>query len=129
MTRDALEDRVRRFLDAFNRDDLPGVMAFFRDDGVYEEFHRARHAGRTAVEAAFVPQFRGDFGRLRFRVEDLFVDAESGKALVSWACESERAGRSAAWRGLDVLWFDEAGLLRHKSTYAKTRSPLLVPGA
>ena len=123
-TRSALEDLVRRFTDAFNRDDLDGVMAFFADDAVYDEFNGRRSEGTAAIRAAFVPQFRGDFGRIRFLTEDLFVDAESGKALIRWVCALEADGRTRRWRGLDILhWVD--GRLTEKHTYAKAERPLL----
>ena len=70
-----LEDLVIRFTDAFNRDDLDGVMSFMADDAIYEEFNGTINRGAATIRAAFVPQFRGDFGTLRFVTEDLFVDA------------------------------------------------------
>lgn len=128
MTRDELVALARRFTDAFNRDDLDGVMALFAEDAVYDEFHGARHAGREAIRAAFAPQFRGDFGRLRFHEEGVFADAATRQAMISWTCAFETPERSGGWRGLDVLAFDETGRVRHKSTYAKTRAPLVAPG-
>jgi hypothetical protein len=124
MSRPELEDLVRRFLDAFNREDLDEVMSFFGENAVYDEFNGRRSHGREAIRAAFVPQFRGDFGRIRFLTEDLFVDAEEGKALVRWVCTFERDGRHGRWRGLDILhWSD--GKLVQKHTYAKAAVPLL----
>jgi uncharacterized protein (TIGR02246 family) len=124
VTRDELVERVLAFTDAFNRDDLEGVMAAFAEDAVYDELHGARHTGKAAIRAAFVPQFRGDFGRLRFDTEDVFVDLESRKAMISWSCRVETAERAGAWRGLDLLWLDAEGRVQHKSTYAKARAPL-----
>jgi uncharacterized protein (TIGR02246 family) len=129
MTREELAERALRFTDAFNRDDLEAVMACFADEAVYDEFHGARHAGRDAIRAAFVPQFRGDFGRIRFETDDLFVDAEAGKAMISWSCRVVTPERAGVWRGLDLLWFDAEGRVRHKSTYAKARAPLFAPEA
>jgi len=125
MERKQLEDLVVRFTEAFNRDDLDGVMAFMAEDAIYDEFNGRRSCGRQAIREAFVPQFRGDFGRIRFRTEDLFVDPESGKALIRWVCTLEGDGRSSAWRGLDILRFED-GLLAEKHTYAKARLPLIV---
>ena len=66
MTRDELVDLTRRFLDAFNREDLDAVMEFFADDGIYDEFNGKRNIGKAAIRAAFVPQFTGAFGTMRF---------------------------------------------------------------
>jgi ketosteroid isomerase-like protein len=112
------------FTDAFNRDDLDGVMAMMAADAVYEEFTGAVSQGRAAIRAAFAPQFRGDFGKMRFETEDLFVDEAAGKALIRWVCRLETRRGPAAWRGLDILHF-ENGLVKRKLTYAKAKVPLL----
>jgi len=119
-----LTDLVIRFTDAFNREDLDGVMAFMADDAVYDQFNGARAEGKAAIREAFVPQFRGDYGTMRFLTEDLFVDTSSGKAMISWLCTLERDGVTRGWRGLDVLHF--AGrLVKEKHTYAKADVPQL----
>jgi ketosteroid isomerase-like protein len=124
MEREQLEDLVVRFTEAFNRDDLDGVMSFMAEDAIYDEFNGRRSHGKREIRNAFVPQFRGDFGRIRFQTEDLFVDPESGKALIRWLCTLEGEGKSSGWRGLDVLRF-EGGRLVEKHTYAKARVPLI----
>jgi len=125
MERKQLEDLVLRFTEAFNRDDLEGVMSFMAEDAIYDEFNGRRSRGKQAIREAFVPQFRGDFGRIRFQTEDLFVDPESGKALIRWLCTLEHDGKTSGWRGLDILRFED-GLLAEKHTYAKAQVPLIV---
>ena len=80
MDRATLADLVVRFTEAFNQNDLEGVMALMAEDAVYEEFTGVINRGKAAIRAAFVPQFRGDFGKMRFEAEDLFVDATTGGA-------------------------------------------------
>ena len=126
MDRATLASLVIRFTDAFNQNDLEGVMAFMAEDAVYEEFTGAIRRGKAAIRAAFVPQFRGDFGKMRFETEDLFVDAAAGKALIRWVCRLETRRGPAGWRGLDILHF-ENGLVTQKLTYAKAKVPLLQP--
>jgi len=118
VTREELEDLVARFTDAFNREDLDAVMEFFADDGIYDEFDGKRSRGKSDIRAAFAPQFRGAFGRMRFVTEDLFLDVDSGKALIRWLCTLERDGRTRGWRGLDVIHVRE-GKVVEKHTYAK----------
>jgi ketosteroid isomerase-like protein len=122
--RATLRELTIRFTDAFNRDDLAGVMAMMAEDAVYEEFTGAVNRGKAAIRAAFEPQFRGDFGKIRFETEDLFADATTGKALIRWVCRLETRRGPAAWRGLDILHFED-GLVKRKLTYAKARVPLL----
>jgi ketosteroid isomerase-like protein len=122
--RATLASLVIRFTDAFNANDLDAVMAFLAEDAVYEEFTGVVNRGKAAIRAAFVPQFRGDFGKMRFETEDLFVDAGAGKALIRWVCRLETKRGPAGWRGLDILHF-ENGLVTQKLTYAKAKVPLL----
>ena len=122
-----LEALAHRFTDAFNRNDLESVMAVVAPDAIYDEFNGTRSHGAAAIRAAFVPQFRGDYGTIRFDTEDLFVDAGAGKALVRWVCRLERDGERRAWRGLDVLHFAD-GLVTQKHTYAKAALPLFATG-
>ena len=121
-----LEELVIRFTDAFNREDLDGVMAFMADDAVYDQFNGARAVGKAAIREAFVPQFRGDYGTMRFVTEDLFVDAPAGKAMIRWVCTLAVDGVTRGWRGLDLLHFD-GRLLTEKHTYAKADVPRLQP--
>lgn len=95
------------------------------EDAVYGEFNGKRHHGKAAIREAFIPQFRGDFGRIRFHDEDMFVDADTGKALIRWVCTLETAERSGGWRGLDILHFVD-GRLTEKHTYAKTKVPPII---
>jgi ketosteroid isomerase-like protein len=123
-----LEDLVLRFTDAFNREDLEAVMAFMADDATYDEFNGRRSRGKAAIREAFVPQFRGDYGRIRFHTEDVFVDPGAGKALIRWRCALERDGARRAWRGLDILHVRD-GRITEKHTYAKADVPRLEPEA
>ena len=124
--RAALEKLTIDFTEAFNREDIDEVMSYFTDDAIYDEFHGGRHLGHAAIREAFIPQFRGDFGRMRFHTEDMFVDAGPergcGKALIRWLLTFEEETRAGGWRGLDILHFED-GRLTEKHTYAKTRTP------
>ena len=122
--RAALEKMVIDFTEAFNREDIDEVMSYFADDAVYDEFNGRRNVGKTAIRAAFVPQFRGDFGTMRFHTEDMFLDVAAGKALIRWLLTLEEADRQGAYRGLDILHFSD-GRLMEKHTYAKARVPLI----
>jgi ketosteroid isomerase-like protein len=124
MERTKLAELVVQFTEAFNRADLDGVMSFMADDAIYDEFTGTINRGATAIRAAFVPQFRGDYGKMRFDTEDLFVDAEAGKALIRWQCSLETRRGPAAWRGLDIIHVKN-GRITEKLTYAKAKVPLL----
>ena len=108
MERGELADLVIQFTEAFNRDDLDGVMSFMAEDAVYDEFNGTINRGTAAIRVAFEPQFRGDYGKLRFH----------------WLCTLETKRGPSAWRGLDILHV-EHGRITEKLTYAKAKVPLL----
>jgi len=124
MTREQLFQLASDFTDAFNRDDLDAVMSCFAEDAIYAEYDGKLSRGLEAIRKTFDPQFRGDFGKIRFLPEDLFADAESGKVMIRWECVLERDGKRRAWRGLDLLHFED-GRLTEKHTYAKAERLLL----
>jgi len=123
--RATFEQCVLDFTECFNREDLDGVMAYMADDAVYDEFNGTRSQGKVAIRAAFEPQFRGDFGTMRFAADDLILDPDAGKALITWVCSLKSDGQTRSWRGLDILhWHD--GKITQKHTYAKTERLLLT---
>ena len=73
-----LEDLVRHFTDAFNRDDLDEVMSFFTEGALYAEFNGQQNRGKEAIRKAFGPQFQGAFGEIRFHEQDIFIDDTEG---------------------------------------------------
>ena len=122
--RAALEKLVIDFTEAFNREDIDEVMSYFAADALYDEFNDIRHAGKDAIRAALVPQFAGAYGRMRFHTEDLFLDVEAGKAMIRWVLTLEEEARQGAYRGLDILHF-ENGKLTEKHTYCKAKIPFI----
>ena len=83
-------------------------------DGVFFRRRRLRRVQRqaqprqAAIRAAFEPQFTGAFGDMKFLEDDIFVDAEAGKAMISWRCTLSINGKLTSWRGLDLLNFVES---------------------
>ena len=123
--RAALEKLTLDFTQAFNDEDIDAMMSHFAEDAVYDQFDGEPARGIAAIRAAFEPQFSGDFGRMRFVQEDIFVDAAGRKSMISWLCTLETKRGPAGWRGLDLLHFDDAGRITAKLTYAKCKAPLL----
>ena len=121
--RSELVSLTANFLDAFNRADLEGMMAYFHPEGVYDEFNGRRNEGFEAVREAFRPQFEGAFGEMKFLDEDQFIDAETGKVMAAWRCTLEVKGEPTSWRGLDLLHF-EGDKVVYKGTYSKAKAPL-----
>ena len=117
-----LVDAAREFTRAFNENDLDSVMAWFAVDSVYDQFDGAQARGRDEIRTAFEPQFAGAFGVMKFNEEELFVNTDERKAMISWSCSIESKQGPASWRGLDLLSFDEQMKITRKSTYAKAKT-------
>jgi ketosteroid isomerase-like protein len=115
----ALADAARRFTQAFNENDLDGVMEWFAEDSLYDQFDGAQACGIVEIRGAFEPQFAGAFGVMKFIEEDLFVDAGERKVMISWTCSIETKDGPVSWRGLDLLRFDDRPRITRKATYAK----------
>jgi hypothetical protein len=58
---------------------------------------------------------------MSFAAEDLFIDPEQGKTMISWLCSFDTKRGRAGWRGLDILHFNDAGKITTKLTYAKAK--------
>ena len=111
------------FLDAFNRNDLDAVMAFFGENAVYEELNGVVTKGHAAISETFSRQFSGAFGQMVVDEDDTFIDADAGKVMSSWDLDLDLDGKRQRLAGLDLLEF-KGKLLMRKRTYVKSRSPL-----
>lgn len=125
MSSEELRQLTIDFTEAFNRDDLDGVMGFFADDIVYYQYDGAVSSGRSAVRQSFEPQFSGKFGVIRFEMADIIVDAENQKSLVTWLCRISKEETDIGWQGLDILHM-RSGKIIEKHTYAKAKKLLIA---
>jgi ketosteroid isomerase-like protein len=125
LDRAALERLTLAFTQTFNDNDIDAMMSYFADDAVYDQHNGEPARGLEEIRAAFEPQFAGAFGRMQFLQEDIFIDAEERKSMISWLCTLETKRGPAGWRGLDLLHFDGSGKIICKQTYAKAKAPLL----
>jgi ketosteroid isomerase-like protein len=119
-----LEKLVVAFTEAFNREDIDEVMSYFAEDAIYDEFNDIRHEGLAAIRKAFEPQFSGAFGKMRFHTEDMFLDVGTSKAMTRWVLTLEGEDRAGAYRGLDLLLFND-GKIVEKHTYCKAKVPFI----
>jgi len=125
MNRAELERITLEFTKLFNDEDLNAVLSYFAEDAVYVEFNGIRHEGLAAIRVAFEPQFGGHFGKMTFYNEDLLIDPETQKSLISWTLTLEEEERQGAYRGLDILHFAGKEIVQ-KHTYCKAKVPLIT---
>ena len=134
---------INQFVEAFNRNDLDGVMGFFAEDAVYRPGDGSEHRGRAAIRCAFEPQFAAAYGKMSFDEHDRMIDAASGKAAIRWVCRHDLStakparlalnlqrivaglvlGRRFGWEGLDLFHFNAEAKITGKFTYANYWTP------
>ena len=122
MDKTQLEALTLSFTETFNDNDLDAMLFYFAGEAtVYDQHDGNVATGLTEIRAAFGPQFAGDYGEMRFETEDLLIDPEHNKTMISWLCTFDTKRGRAGWRGLDILHFNTAGKITNKLTYAKAK--------
>ncbi len=72
-------DRVRSFIDAFNRSDLPAIMSFFAENAVYHNIPVDAVRGREAIRKT-IEGFMGMASRTEWVLVQI-AESESGAVL------------------------------------------------
>ena len=111
---------ARRFLDAFGRHDVDGVMAAMTEDCVFENTcpppDGERHVGHVAVRR-FWERFFSETPSATFETEEIF--ASGSRCVVRWLYRWRNADGSAGHvRGVDVLRVRD-GKVSEKLSYVK----------
>lgn len=130
-------ETIRKYWDAFNANDLDGVMTFFSDDAIYQPGDGKTHRGKVEIRAAFEPQFNAAFGSMRFDELDRVIDVENRKMALRYVCRHDIShtkprglvmalqeivvrlvlGDRFGWHGVDVFHFDAESKIKEKFTY------------
>ena len=111
---------ARRFLDAFARHDVDGVMAAMTDDCVFENTWPApdgeRHVGQAAVRR-FWERFFRETPSAAFETEEVF--ASGSRCVVRWLFRWRNVdGTAGHVRGVDLLRVRD-GKVAEKLSYVK----------
>ncbi|HCU89596.1 MAG TPA: hypothetical protein DGR97_06625 [Gammaproteobacteria bacterium] len=123
---DELKQLTDEFLGAFNRADVDGIMMFFAEDAVYEEFHGKVNEGKAEIRKSFEGLFGGRFGTICFHEDDTFIDADASKVMSSWKLHLDMDRKPVVLYGLDLLYFEERKITR-KLTFVKAKAGLYEP--
>jgi steroid delta-isomerase-like uncharacterized protein len=116
---------LRRFLEAFNRHDLDGVMSFFADDCVLEmprgpEPWGQRLEGKAEVSRALASRFKG-IPDVHYGEDRHWTAGDRGVS--EWTLTGTSAiGQKICVRGCDLLQFREGKIVR-KDSYWKIVEP------
>lgn len=112
---------LEQVLDAFNRHDLDGIMAFFAEDAVFEsprgpDAWGTRFVGKAAVREGLALRFSG-IPDVHYGEDRHFVSGDRGVS--EWTLTgTTTAGERIAVRGCD-LWEFRDGMIVRKDSYWK----------
>jgi len=110
---------VDRFNEAFNRHDVPAVMALMTDDVVFDSTRPPPDGERIEGQAKVAEFWRQFFARspqARFETEDAF--AAGDRCVVRWVYHWVRDGMPGHIRGVDVFRV-RGGKVAEKLSYVK----------
>jgi steroid delta-isomerase-like uncharacterized protein len=136
---------VTAFAEAFNRQDVNGLLACFTPNATYADAFYGRHAGPPALRAMFERMFRE--GRDYRWTMDVVVESP-GRAAAEWTfgyvvtdAVPRSAGRKVAFRGMSVFeladgkiaayreYFDRGGALLQLGFAPESLAKVLGRGA
>ena len=111
---------VLEFNQAFNRHDVPAMMALMTDDCVFENTSPSpdgtRYAGKEAV-TQFWQEFFAASPQARIEIEEIF--GLGWRCVMRWRYDwGEAAGEAGHVRGVDIFTVRD-GLISEKLSYVK----------
>jgi ketosteroid isomerase-like protein len=110
---------VERFNEAFNRHDVPAVMALMTDDCVFDSTRPPPDGERLEGQAAVRAFWEAFFQRspdARFEAEEVFACGD--RCVVRWVYHWVRDGRPGHVRGVDLFRVRD-GRVAEKRSYVK----------
>ena len=118
-----LQNAFDRWLLAWERYDLEGVLAFCHRDILFEHWTGAQVHGKAQLRRAWHAWFAKPQG-FRFIPEAVWIADDMKTGIFRWVLEwpspeKDYLGRSERRRGMDILAFEE-GLIIEKLTYCKS---------
>jgi len=123
MERAAIRKFIDKWLDAWGRHDLEGVLEAFSEEVIFDNWSGVRLKGKKRIRSAWKAWFEEN-GSFRFFTEDIFIDENEQKVLFRWNYEGpsfdkRRENSVETRRGVDVMHIRN-GKIDEKFTYSKT---------
>lgn len=108
-------DVLKRFTDAVEANDGPGLAALFAGDGVYHDYIYGPFEGRERIAHMLNSHFWGDAKDFRWQMIDPVCDGRIGYARYLFSFVSTMpafAGNHVLLEGTSIFEFGEDGLIR-----------------
>jgi ketosteroid isomerase-like protein len=123
LTKQAIKEAMAKNGEAWDRQDLEGVLELYHDEVYFENWTGGNARGKEALRQAWTSWFNSD-QKFVFHRDDTFVDEEEQKLTVTWELEwpsTEKGyeGKKEKRRGLDIIHFQDGKIIR-KMTFSKT---------
>ena len=116
---DALRETIKRYNDAWNRQDVDAIVSMHAPDFVFHNWTAGERVEGEAVRGHLEQIFRNT-PSLRFTGRRLYVS--DGLVVNEWTAHAERDGKQLGWDGVDVFPF-ENGLIKRKDVYSSSHAP------
>lgn len=114
-------DIVQAFASAFNRQDLPGLLACFTQEAVYHDTFYGRHAGQADVKSLFERMFRD--GR-DYTWSMHVVVADARRAAAEWTFSytvsdavPRSAGRKVRFSGMSLFELQDGKIASYREHF------------
>jgi len=123
LSRKEIEKLMEGWGQAWKEHDLDGLMKFFHEDVLFENWTGARVKGKENLRKAWTPWF-ANHGGFQFITEEVFIDEQEQKLLSRWlfltpSFEKGYEGKPEKRHGVDVFHFQDGKIIQ-KLSYSKT---------
>ncbi len=115
--------QFNRWLTAWNKHDLAGVMDFLHEDILFENWDGKAITGKESIRRSWMPWFM-HHGNFKFIQEGLFFDEQQQLMTFQWklewpSIEKKFKDQPEIRRGVDIMQLKDGKIIR-KITYSKT---------
>ncbi|HWC53275.1 MAG TPA: nuclear transport factor 2 family protein [Chitinophagaceae bacterium] len=116
-------EQFNRWLTAWNKHDLAGVMDFIHEDILFENWDGKSITGKESLKRAWIPWFM-HHGNFKFIQEEFFINEQRQAMIFQWklkwpSIEIKFKGQPEIRRGVDIMYLKDGKIFR-KITYSKT---------
>lgn len=115
-----LGEKIERYNDAWNRQDVDAIVAFHAPDIVFYNHTAGERVEGASEVRDHIARIFHNTPTLRFTGRRLYV--REGLVVSEWTAHADREGKHIEWDGIDVFPFED-GLIKRKDVYSAAHAP------